>query len=220
MIEDKIDHTVLDKKVTMNEVRREIELAVEYGTNVCLPPIYVPIASEIFEEMDYDGEIVTVVGFPLGYSFNEVKVLEAEIADAHGATEIDVTANLSALKSGDYEEFSKDVETLTDQDYENVDTVKLILETGLLTTEEMVKGARLAKEAGVDYVKTSTGFMEEGATVEAVESLADTVGDELEIKASGGISSYSEVESFLDAGATRIGASSGIDIVREFEKKE
>ena len=220
MIENKIDHTVLEKHATLEQIRDEVELAAKFGTNVCLPPMYVSVADEVFSEYGHDGEIVAVVGFPLGYNTNEVKKLEAEIADAKGATEIDITSNISALKSGQNERYKKDIEEIVNQDYENVHTVKVILETGLLTEEEKVKGAELCHEAGADFVKTCTGFIDDGVIAEDVDMLHDAVGDKVDVKASGGISSYEEAMMMIESGASRIGASSGIDIVREYQERQ
>lgn len=205
----RIDHTLLAKDHTIEDVDALLREASRYGTNVCVPPSRVEYAADRFDA----GEIVTVVGFPLGYNATEVKLFEAERAVEMGATELDVACNVSHLKSGEHEEFGRDVERVVGAT--DVDT-KAIIETGLLDEEEVRRASRLCVEAGADYVKTSTGFVGRGVTTRDVELVRSAVGDGVGVKASGGIEGYEAALGLLEAGADRIGASRGAEIMRDF----
>ena len=159
----------------------------------------------------------TVVGFPLGATTPEVKSFEAQQAISDGAVEIDMVINIGALKSGDYELVKRDIQSVVKASIGNVS--KVILETCYLTDDEIVKACEIAKEAGTDYVKTSTGFGTAGATVEHIKLMRKTVGPIMGIKASGGIRNYETAKAMIEAGATKIGASSSIIIVEEAKKK-
>ncbi|MDY7082453.1 MAG: deoxyribose-phosphate aldolase [Halobacteria archaeon] len=209
----KIDHTLLSKSHTHAELDSFLSDAEEYGTNVCVPPSRVEYVAENLS----GSEIATVVGFPLGYNTTEIKVDEARLVVENGATEIDMACNISSLKSGDYDAFRRDVERVVN----GTDVItKAIIETGLLSDGEKRRAAKLVVEAGADYVKTCTGFTEGKATVEDVELIKDVIGDEAKIKASGSISDYETAQAMLEAGADRIGASSGDEIVRGYRRKQ
>ena len=159
--------------------------------------------------------VCTVIGFPLGATNTEVKVFEVEDAIKNGASEVDMVINIGALKDERYDEVQKDIEGVVAA--ANGKTVKVIIETCLLTDDEKVKACELSKAAGADFVKTSTGFAGGGATPEDVKLMKDTVGDALEVKASGGVRNLEDFNKMLEAGATRIGASAGVQIIQGLE---
>jgi len=159
-------------------------------------------------------KVCTVIGFPLGASSTEVKVFETETALRDGATEIDMVLNIGALKSKDYELVAKDINGVVRMSHAAGAIVKVIIETALLTDQEKEIASLLSKEAGADYVKTSTGFSGGGATAEDIALMRGAVGPEMGIKASGGVSSFEDAQKMVFAGATRIGASAGVKIVQ------
>lgn len=202
----KIDHTVLGPDTRWEDVRRVMDEAADYGMNACIPPCYVADADEYAPEVT----LATVVGFPHGHHRPEVKRREAELAAEDGADELDVVLNVGRLLSGDDALVREDLEAVVEA---TPLPVKVILETALLDDDQKRRACELAAEADADYVKTSTGFEDGGATLHDVELMSD-YGPK--VKASGGIGSYTKAERMLDAGADRIGASSGVDIVEDF----
>ncbi len=209
-----IDHTLLKPDATPDEIAQLCYEARKYGfASVCVNPTHVKLAAELLK--DSEVKVGTVIGFPLGASRPEVKAYEAEDAIRDGATEIDMVTNIGALKGKDYTLVAQDVQAVVRVAHAHGALVKVILETALLTDEEKVAGSLLAKEAGADYVKTSTGFGPGGATVEDVALLRRVVGPQMGVKAAGGIHSLAEARGLVRAGATRIGASAGVRIVRE-----
>lgn len=211
-----IDHTLLRPEATEADVRKLVEEAAEHGfASVCIPPVYVALAAEILRGTPV--AVGTVVGFPLGYVHPEVRRTEALRAVRDGAGELDTVLNLSWLKSGEDRRVLEDLSgwiKLMRQVHDGL-ILKVILETALLTDEEKVRGARLTVESGADFVKTSTGFSKGGATVEDVALLARTVGGKIGVKASGGIRDAATARAMIAAGATRLGTSSGVGIVKE-----
>ena len=211
-----IDHTLLRPEATEAEVRRLAAEAAEHGfASVCIPPVYVPLAAEVLRGTPV--AVGTVVGFPLGYVHPQVRRHESFQAVADGARELDTVLNLSWLKSGEdrrvLEDLASWVEAMRRQPEPLI--LKVILETALLTEEEKIRGARLVVDSGADFVKTSTGFAKGGATVEDVALLAKTVEGRIGVKASGGIRDAATARAMIAAGATRLGTSSGVGIVRE-----
>ncbi|MGM0397681.1 MAG: deoxyribose-phosphate aldolase [Halobacteriota archaeon] len=205
-----IDHTVLGPETTFADVTRVVDEAVEYGMNVCIPPCYVAEAREYAPD---DLTVATVVGFPHGQNAPAVKRAEAENAWENGADELDVVVNVGRLKAGDTDAVRAEIAAIV----EAVPLpVKVIIETALLTEAAKHTACEVAAEAGADFVKTSTGFADEGATVEDVELMAEY----LPVKASGGIGDWSTAKAMLAAGAERIGASSGVAIVEDFETSQ
>ncbi|PSP71977.1 deoxyribose-phosphate aldolase [Halobacteriales archaeon QS_3_64_16] len=202
----RIDHTVLGPTTEIEDVHRVLDDCAEYGMNACIPPCYLPEASEYAP----DVRLVTVIGFPHGNSFHATKVTEAEQAWADGAVELDMVANIGRLRAGEDERVREGIEEVVAA---IPIPVKVILETTLLSDEEIDRGCRLARAADAAFVKTSTGFAADGATTEAVSRMSEF----LPTKASGGIGSWVEAEAMFDAGAERIGASSGAAIVESFE---
>ncbi|MBI5973791.1 deoxyribose-phosphate aldolase [Staphylococcus caledonicus] len=209
-----IDHTLLKPESTREQITKIVDEAKEYGfKSVCVNPKHVNYAAK--ELKDSDVLVCTVIGFPLGATTTEVKMFETEDAIKNGASEIDMVINVGALKDGRYEDVQKDIEGVVGA--ANGKTVKVIIETVLLTDEEKVKACELAKEAGADFVKTSTGFAGGGATPEDVKLMKDTVGNDLEVKASGGVRNLEDFNKMIEAGATRIGASAGVQIIQGLE---
>lgn len=210
-----IDHTLLKPNASKDDIERLCEEAKKHGFwSVCVNPTYVSLATEILRETDV--KVCSVVGFPLGANAPEVKAVEAEKAIDDGANEIDMVINIGALKSRDYELVKRDIREVVDRAKRNEDTVvKVIIETGLLTDDEKVLACRFVKESGADFVKTSTGFNAPGATVHDIKFLRNVVGPSFGLKASGGIRTYRDAIKLIEAGANRIGTSSGISIIGE-----
>lgn len=207
-----IDHTILNPDATKDEVIKVIDEAKAYDfASVCLEPCWVSLAAERLA--DSDVKVCTVIGFPLGANTKTVKAFEAKEAVENGADEVDMVLNIGALKSGEYDLVLEDMKAVREAAKDAV--VKVILETCLLTDEEKKKACALAKEAGMDFVKTSTGFSTAGATTEDVKLMREAVGDAMGVKASGGIRDRETAEAMIAAGASRIGASKSIAIVGE-----
>ena len=200
--------------VSASGVRMACEEAKRYGfAAVCVPPSYVKMASWLLRGSGV--RVCTVVGFPLGYAASEVKVAEARKAIEDGAEELDVVLNVSALKSGDLEAVKRDVRAVTDVAKAHGVLVKVIIETCYLTDQEKVLACKLAKECGADFVKTSTGFGPQGATVDDVRLLRQVVGPDVGVKAAGGIRTLEDARAMIEAGATRIGTSHAVAIAEE-----
>ena len=209
-----IDHTQLKPESTREQIDKIISEAKEYDfKSICVNPTHVEYSAEQLKGTDV--LVCTVIGFPLGASTKEVKAFETKNAIENGAKEIDMVINIGALKDKRFNDVKEDIESVVTA--ANGKTVKVIIETVLLTDEEKVKACELAKEAGAHFVKTSTGFAGGGATAEDVKLMKDTVGDALEVKASGGVSNLEDFNRMLEAGATRIGASAGVQIIQGLE---
>lgn len=207
-----IDHTILNADATKEAVIKVIDEAKKYEfASVCLEPCWVSLAAERLK--DSPVKVCTVIGFPLGANTKTVKAFEAKEAVDNGADEVDMVLNIGALKSGDDAMVLEDMKAVREAAKDAV--VKVILETCLLTDDEKKKACALAKEAGLDFVKTSTGFSAAGATVEDVKLMRDAVGDTMGVKASGGIRDTKTAEAMIAAGASRIGASKSIAIIGE-----
>ncbi|HBI2045563.1 deoxyribose-phosphate aldolase [Enterococcus faecalis] len=206
-----IDHTILKPEATEAAVQKIIDEAKEYNFfSVCINPCWVAFASE--QLADTDVAVCTVIGFPLGANTPEVKAYEAADAIKNGANEVDMVINIGALKSQQYDHVRQDIQGVVDA-AKGKALVKVIIETALLTDEEKVKACELAKEAGADFVKTSTGFSTGGAKVADIRLMRETVGPDMGVKASGGVHNAEEALAMIEAGATRIGASTGVAIV-------
>lgn len=207
-----IDHTILKPESTLEQVKQICEEAKEYNFySVCVNSCYAKAVTEFLA--DSDVETCCVVGFPLGSMDMESKGFETRKAIKDGATEIDMVINVGFVKSNDYEAVKKDINAVL-QACEDKAKLKVIFETSLLTNEEIVKVAEICRDLKVAFVKTSTGFGTDGATVEHVKLMKETVGAGIEVKASGGVRSYDTAMQMVEAGATRIGTSSGIAIVQ------
>lgn len=207
-----IDHTVLKADASRAEVEELCKEAMENNfAAVCVNPTHIELCKEILQ--DAKVKLATVIGFPLGASTKEVKAFETSDAIDKGASEVDMVINIGALKDGNYRVVKEDIEAVVDAAKDRA-IVKVIIETSLLNEEEKIKACELAMEAGADFVKTSTGFSTGGATVEDVRLMKSVVGDKLQVKASGGIRDRETAIKMIDAGATRLGASAGVKIVK------
>ncbi|YCA42941.1 deoxyribose-phosphate aldolase [Bacillus sp. JZ8] len=208
-----IDHTLLKADAKKEEIEKLCEEAKEHHfASVCVNPTWVSLSSSLLEGTDV--KICTVIGFPLGANTPEVKAFEAQNAISNGATEVDMVINIGALKDGNDQEVKRDIQAVVEASKGVL--VKVIIETCLLTEDEKIRACQLAVEAGADYVKTSTGFSTGGATVEDVALMRKTVGPDVGVKASGGVRNAEGAKAVIEAGATRIGASSGIAIVNGY----
>ncbi|MGA8941649.1 MAG: deoxyribose-phosphate aldolase [Thermoactinomyces sp.] len=206
-----IDHTLLKPDATREKIVQLAEEARKYRfASVCVNPAWVPVAYEILK--DTDVKVCTVIGFPLGATTPEIKAAETKKAIADGATEVDMVINIGALKGRQDDVVERDIRAVTDAAKGKALT-KVIIETCLLTDEEKVRACEIAARAGADFVKTSTGFSVGGATAEDVALMRKTVGEKLGVKASGGVRSLEDLVKMVEAGATRIGTSSGVKIM-------
>lgn len=207
-----IDHTLLKADATKEQIKVLCEEAREYNfASVCVNPTWVKYASELLEGSEV--KVCTVIGFPLGATTPETKAFETKDAIANGAHEVDMVINIGALKDKDDELVERDIRAVVAASTGKA-LSKVIIETSLLTDEEKVRACELAVKAGTDYVKTSTGFSTGGATVEDIALMRKTVGPDIGVKASGGIRNTSDAQNVIEAGATRIGASAGVSIVK------
>lgn len=206
-----IDHTLLKPEASREQIRAVCEEAKQYHfASVCVNPCWVPL---IAEELKGSGvSVCCVIGFPLGASLSSVKAFEAREAVAAGAQEIDMVVNIGAVKSGGWELVREDIAAVNAA--KGTAKLKVIIETCLLTDEEKVRVCQIAKEAGADFVKTSTGFSTGGATVHDVELMRKTVGPEMGVKASGGVRTLADALAMIEAGASRLGASAGVKIIK------
>ena len=212
-----VDHTLLGQTAGWEEIRKLCDEALEYHTaSVCIPPSYV---SRVKEYVGDKIAVCTVIGFPLGAASTAGKAAEAAAALKDGAEELDMVINVGMIKSGDWDYVRRDIEAVV-RAAGKAAIVKVILETCLLTDEEKRRACRACREAGAAFVKTSTGFSSGGARTEDVKLMRAEAGEEMGVKASGGIRSLKDAEAMVNAGADRIGTSSGIAIVNEYKQLE
>ena len=205
-----IDHTLLKQDATPEQIVKLCQEAKEFDfMSVCVNPAYVPLAAECLAGTGV--KVCTVIGFPLGMNLTRTKVEEAELCIAQGADEIDMVINVGMLKAGHDDYVREEIKLLKEVAGKLV--LKVIIETCLLTDEEKVRACQLAKEAGADFVKTSTGFSTGGATVHDVKLMRETVGPEMGVKASGGVRTHEDLIAMVEAGANRIGTSNGTKII-------
>lgn len=210
-----IDHTLVKPTATKDAVMKLCTEAEKYGFGcVCVNSAYIPLAVRLLKGTDV--KVCSSVGFPFGASLAEVKAFEAKRVVENGASEVDMVMNIGALKSGDYVKVKEDIEAVVDikRLYGDV-LVKVIIETGYLTDEEKIKACKLAKKAGADFVKTSTGLAG-GATVEDVRLMRETVGESMGVKAAGGVRDFKQALAMIKAGADRIGTSTAVAIMETF----
>jgi deoxyribose-phosphate aldolase len=207
-----IDHTLLDPSATQDRVERLCEEAKTYRVHaVCVNPIWVALAVSSLRGSDV--KVCSTVGFPLGASLTGVKAFEAETVVRLGASEVDMVINIGALRSQDLQTVREDIMQVVKASKGSL--VKVIIETGYLTDQEKIQACKLAEEAGAAYVKTSTGFSSRGATVDDIVLIRRTVGNRLGVKASGGIRTLKDAVEMIEAGASRIGTSSTVQILQE-----
>lgn len=205
-----IDHTLLKANASKNDITKLCDEAMQYDfASVCVNPVWVSYCAENLKESDV--RVCTVIGFPLGANTSKVKAYEAKMAIEEGADEVDMVINIGALKAGDMDTVYQDIQAVVDASQGHC--VKVIIETCLLTDEEKVLACQQAMKAKATFVKTSTGFSTGGATVHDVALMKQTVGDHCEVKASGGVKTFEDMEAMVNAGASRIGTSSGISLM-------
>jgi len=207
-----IDHTILKPTCLVSDIEKLCAEAKQYDfAAVCVPPNFVQLAKE--KLVGSTVQLATVIGFPFGYSATEAKIAEIILAMVDGADELDVVANISAIKNGDWTAIADEINHIMPIIRSKNKVVKIIIESGVLTDEEIMKCCDIYGIAGIDYLKTSTGYAEKGASVEAVKLFRKYLPDQVQIKASGGIRDYATAKLMIDAGATRIGCSAGVAIV-------
>jgi deoxyribose-phosphate aldolase len=208
-----IDHTLLKPDATQDQIAQLCFEARKHGfASVCINPTWVELCAQLLHGSPV--KVCSVIGFPLGATPPEVKAFETQVALDHGASEIDMVINVGALKARDLELVAQDIRGVVATAHRAGAIVKVIIEAVLLTDEEKTISCLLSKEAGADYVKTSTGFASGGATVHDVALMRRVVGPEMGVKAAGGVRTYEDAESMIKAGATRIGASAGVKIIQ------
>ena len=212
------DHTLLKPDAVKADIRALCEEAAEYGfCSVCVNSCHVNYARTLLDEAGRnDIKIASVVGFPLGAMSTEAKCFEARTACTDGAEEIDMVMNIGAVKEGDYEFAFNDIKAVTETAHSQGALIKVILETGLLSDEEIVKATELAISAGADFVKTSTGFLAGGADADKIRLMKKAGAGRIKVKASGGIRTLADAEKMIEAGADRIGASASVKIMKEY----
>lgn len=209
-----IDHTILKPTTIFSEVEKVCLEAMQYEfAAVCIPPLFVKKAKEILNNSTV--KVATVIGFPFGYCAIEAKVAEIVLAMIDGVDELDMVINISAIKNNDWNFIANEINTIMPIVKSKRKIIKVIIESGILTDDEIIKCCDIYGMAAVDYVKTSTGYAEKGASVHAVKLIRAHLADSIKIKASGGIKSYAFAKELIEAGANRLGCSSSVQIVNE-----
>lgn len=210
-----IDYTNVRPTATTEDIRKLCGEAIKYGfKSAVVNPTFVPLAVKLLENTTV--RVCTTIGFPLGVTLPEVKAYETKILAEMGAEEFDMVINISALKSKDYASVKQDIRAVINVKHSHPNSiVKVIIETGFLTDEEKIVACRLSKEAGADFVKTSTGLLVGKATVEDIKLMRRTVGPDMGVKASAGVRTLKQTLEMIEAGATRIGTSTGVQIIKE-----
>ena len=210
-----IDHTLLKAFANWEDIEKLCDEAVKYQTaSVCIPQTYIKRVKEKYGDK---LTICTVIGFPLGYNLTESKIVEAEQSLANGASEIDMVVNISDVKNGDYEKVEKEIRAIKEAIGDKI--LKVIIETCYLTEEEKIAMCEAVTKAGADYIKTSTGFGTDGARMEDVILFKDHIGENVKIKAAGGVKTKEDLVAFIEAGCDRIGTSSAIKMLKGEENK-
>ena len=210
-----IDHTVLKPTTTLADIEKLCGEAAQYGfATVCVPPYFVA-AAKVFLNISKGVGVATVIGFPFGYSGISAKAAEVEEAIANGADELDMVINLAALKADDEEYLQKEIQTISALTHKSGKTLKLIIESGILTDEKIIQCCEIYQKYPVQFLKTSTGYAERGATVEAVQLMRQHLPSTIQIKASGGIKTLAFAQQLVHAGATRLGCSASVAIVKD-----
>ena len=205
-----VDHTLLKPVATWEDIQKICDESIEYKTaSICIPACYI---SRINEKYGDKVNICTVVGFPLGYSTTEAKVLEAKQAIKNGANEIDMVINISDVKNGDYDKVTAEIKAIKEAVGDKI--LKVIIETCFLTEEEKIAMCKSVTDAKADYIKTSTGFGTAGATIEDIKLFKQHIGPDVKIKAAGGVKTVEDLEMFINEGCERIGTSSAINLIK------
>jgi deoxyribose-phosphate aldolase len=206
-----IDHTILKPATLISDIEKLCTEAKEYNfAAVCVPPPFVKKAKQLLQETRV--KTATVIGFPFGYSAVEAKLAEILLGIVDGVDELDIVINLIALKNNDWSYLASEINNIMPAIKQNTKVVKIIIESGILTEEEIIKCCKLYGAAGVDYLKTSTGYAEKGASVEAVKLMRTYLPSQVMIKASGGIRTYEFAKQLIEAGASRLGCSASVAI--------
>ena len=209
-----IDHTILKPGLLLADVEKVCHEAKTFGfAAVCIPPLFVKHAKQFCEGSDV--KVATVIGFPFGYSSVEAKIAEILLAIVDGAEELDVVINFTAIKNNDWQLIANEINHIMPIIRNNGKTIKTIVESGVLTNDEIIKCCDLYGAAGIDFMKTSTGYAEKGASVEAVALMRKHLPESIAIKASGGIRTFAFAKELIEAGATRLGCSSSVSIIQE-----
>lgn len=209
-----IDHTNLKPNVLVADIEKLCKEAIQYNfIAVCVPPPMIRIAKNFLKESNV--KTATVIGFPFGYSAIEAKIAEIALAIVDGADELDMVINLIALKNNDWQYLANEINHVMPLIKQNNKIIKIIIESGILTDEEIIRCCELYGAAGIDFLKTSTGYAEKGATPEAVALMRKHLPAAVQIKASGGIRTYAFAQQLIEAGATRLGCSNSVNIVKE-----
>ncbi len=211
-----IDHTLLKPTATHIDISKICNESLVYGfAAVCVPPPLVKVARLLLRGEDPVVKVATVIGFPFGYSTVKAKLVEVEQAITDGADELDIVINLVTLKEGDWAQLEEEMSVLTERAHAGEKIVKVIIETGILTDEEIIQCCSIYSRVGVDFLKTSTGYAEKGATIAAVRLMREHLPPQVKIKASGGIRDYATAVAMIAAGADRLGCSASVEIVKE-----
>jgi deoxyribose-phosphate aldolase len=214
-----IDHTILKASTTDNEVDLLCEEALQHHfAAVCVPPLYVGKAHKFLK--DHKIPIATVIGFPFGYTYTNIKAEESQQALTEGATEIDMVISIAALKNKDYDYVESDIAAVLKVVRSEGAVLKVIIESGVLTDDEIIKCCEICSELSVDFLKTSTGYAEKSATIEAVVLIREHLSPSVKIKASGGIRTYNFARQLIESGADRLGCSASVAIVKDAEEIE
>jgi len=209
-----IDHTILKPTTLVSEVEKVCSEAVEYGfAAVCIPPPFVKRTRTILAPTRV--KVATVIGFPFGYAATEAKVAETVLSIVDGADELDMVANLIAIKNGDWNYVEREIQPVMDIIRQRKKLIKVIIESGVLSNDEIIQCCDVYRNAGVDFMKTSTGYADRGASVDAVQLMRKHLPSSIRIKASGGIRTYEFARQLIDAGADRIGCSASVAIVQQ-----
>lgn len=212
-----IDHTILKQDTTAADISTLCQEALKEGfAAVCIPPYFIAQAKSLLDRSPV--KVATVIGFPLGYQSLVAKLAEIEDAIQHGVDELDIVHNLSALKSGDWDHLAKEIIACTQLAHQHGKAVKIIVESGLLTEEELIKCCELYAPIHIDYMKTSTGFAAKGADVQAVATMRQHLPNSIKIKAAGGIRTTSFAKELIATGANRLGCSASVAIVNELKE--
>ena len=214
-----IDHTILKPTTLVSDIEKLCSEAIEYNfAAVCVPPPFVKKSKQLLQGST--TQTATVIGFPFGYSAIEAKIAEILLAMVEGADELDMVINLIALKNNDWEYLANEINHVMPVIKQKNKVIKIIIESGVLTNEEIVKCCDLYGAAGIDYLKTSTGYAEKGATIEAVQLFRKHLPEHVKIKASGGIRTYEFAKQLVEAGAERLGCSAGVSIMQQITAAE
>ncbi len=209
-----IDHTILKPTTLISDIEKLCNEAKQFQFYaVCVPPPFVKKAKELLKETEI--KVATVIGFPFGYSAVEAKIGEIVLAMVDGADELDIVINLIALKNSDWQYLANEINHIIPIIKKKNKVAKIIIESGILTNDEIIKCCELYSVAGVDFLKTSTGYAETGATIDAVELMRKHLSKHIQIKASGGIKTYEFAQQLINASATRLGCSAGVAIVNQ-----